>query len=248
MVYVTWPRWPPCPYIVKSFKNLLFLNQKADDLESSYAALVTRVLPNLFKRWLWVDLYIFYSKVKFGLFCFYMGKCLSCRFPRNYWSLWGESWYIYSQINEYIMIYETQPRSMSFTDLCPRSLRFNIFKLLFKKKKKKKKPFEAKFHKKPAWDVKLNFIKSLHGMLGWKFIQIFWVTWPRWLPGPYMVKTLKNLLLSEPRVRWPWNLVYSNAYSSTTKFVQMMTPGWPWPFLWHVQICFLMLLYGWKLI
>ena len=30
-------------------KNLLLWNQKADDLESSYAASGTRVLPNLFK-------------------------------------------------------------------------------------------------------------------------------------------------------------------------------------------------------
>ena len=27
-----------------------------------------------------------------------------------------------------------------------------------------------------------------------------------------------------------------------------MTLGWPWPFLWQGQICFLMLLYGWQLI
>ena len=34
------PRWPPCPYMVKTFKNLLW-NQKADDLETWYVALVT---------------------------------------------------------------------------------------------------------------------------------------------------------------------------------------------------------------
>ena len=73
------------------------------------------------------------------------------------------------------MIYETQPRSMSFTDLCPRSLRFNIFKLLFKKKKKKKKGHlklnfikacmgcEAKFHKKPAWDVGMKIHSNILG-------------------------------------------------------------------------------------
>ena len=36
---------------------------------------------------------------------------------------------------------------------------------------------------------------SLHGMLGWKFVQMFEVTLPRWLPVPYMVKTFKNLFL-----------------------------------------------------
>ena len=32
MVQVTLPKWPPCPYMVKTLKNLLW-NQKADDLE-----------------------------------------------------------------------------------------------------------------------------------------------------------------------------------------------------------------------
>ena len=96
MVYVTLPRWPPCSYIVKAFKNLILWNQKADGLEIWYAALVPRVLPSIFKWWPWVDLYlhVFYIKIKIGPFCFCMEKCLCCRFPRNCWSLWGESWYI----------------------------------------------------------------------------------------------------------------------------------------------------------
>ena len=59
----------------------------------------------------------------------------------------------------------------------------------------------------------------------------------------------KNLLKSpsEPSGRWPWNLEYSIGYSSTTKYVQMMTLGWPWAFLWDGQICFLMPLQGWTL-
>ena len=43
----------------------LLWNQKADDLESWYAASGTWVLPSLFKWWLWVDLDLFYGKVKF---------------------------------------------------------------------------------------------------------------------------------------------------------------------------------------
>ena len=46
MVLVTWPIWPPCPYMVKTLKNLLLRNQKADDLETWYAASGARVLPN----------------------------------------------------------------------------------------------------------------------------------------------------------------------------------------------------------
>ena len=37
-------RWPPCPYIVKTFKNLLLRNQKADDHETWYAASGTQIL------------------------------------------------------------------------------------------------------------------------------------------------------------------------------------------------------------
>ena len=39
----------------------------------------------------------------------------------------------YSQINEYMTIYDN-PRSRSLIDICLKSLRFNIFRLLFLKK------------------------------------------------------------------------------------------------------------------
>ena len=38
---------------------------------------------------------------------------------------------------------------------------------------------------------KSNFIWSPHGMGEWKFVQMVQVTWTKWLPCPYMVKTLK---------------------------------------------------------
>ena len=37
------------PYMVKTLKNLLLRNEKADDLETWYAALGAQVLPNSFK-------------------------------------------------------------------------------------------------------------------------------------------------------------------------------------------------------
>ena len=49
MILVIWPRWPPCPYMLKTFKNLR--NQKADDLETWYTASGTQLLPSLFKWW-----------------------------------------------------------------------------------------------------------------------------------------------------------------------------------------------------
>ena len=47
----------------------------------------------------------------------------------------------------------------------------------------------------------------------------------------------KNLKKSspEPLDRWPWNLVCSIVYASTTK-VLFMTLGWPWPILRQGQI------------
>ena len=43
----------------------------------------------------------------------------------------------------------------------------------------------------------------------------------------------KNLKKSspEPIDPWPWNLVCSIVYESTTNLVQIMTLGWPWPIL-----------------
>ena len=71
------------------------------------------------------------------------------------------------------------------------------------------------------------------------------VTTPRWPPCSYMVKIFKKSS-QEPKGRWPWNLVCSIRCSSTTKFVQMMNLGWPWPILRQGQIWSLMLLYGEK--
>ena len=91
-------------------------------------------------------------------------------------------------------------------------------------------PVKVKFHMEPPWDR------------GTK-VQTVLVTWPRWPPCPYMVKTLKKSSSPEPKGRWPWNLVCSIGCSSTTKFVQMMSLGWPWPILQQVKfgpLCFCM--------
>ena len=43
-----------------------------------------------------------------------------------------------------------------------------------------------------------------------KFVRGVWVTWPRWPPRPYMVKTLKKSSSPEPKGQWPCGLVCSN--------------------------------------
>ena len=90
MVQVTWPRWPPCPYMVKTFKNLLLQNQKSYDFETWHVALGTQALQSLYKWWPWIDLDLFYGKVKFGPLCFCMGKKLN-GFFWNYCRLWFET-------------------------------------------------------------------------------------------------------------------------------------------------------------
>ena len=66
---------------------------------------------------------------------------------------------------------------------------------------------------------------------------------------PIYGKNLKKSFSPEPIDRWPWNLVCSIVYASTTKVLQIMTLGWPWPILLQSQIWSPRLLYGkkWKL-
>ena len=60
--------------MVKTLKNHLLQKQKVDDLETWYVALSMQVLPRLFQLWPWVDLDLFYVKVKFIHIGFCMGK------------------------------------------------------------------------------------------------------------------------------------------------------------------------------
>ena len=65
MIRVTWPRWPPGSYMVKTFKYQRLRNQDADNIETSYTASATQVLPSLFKWCHWVDRDHFYVMFKF---------------------------------------------------------------------------------------------------------------------------------------------------------------------------------------
>ena len=56
-------------------------------------------------------------------------------------------------------------------------------------------PIKAKFYVEPPWIGKRM---TVCGIL---------VTWPRWPPCPYMVKTLQKSSSREPVDRSPWNLV-----------------------------------------
>ena len=66
---------------------------------------------------------------------------------------------------------------------------------------------------------------------------------------PIYGENLKKSSSSEAIGRWPWNLVCSIVYASTSKDVQIMILGLSWPFLRQGQIWSHRLMYGkkWKL-
>ena len=80
MVTVYWPRWLPCPYMVKTFKSLLLQNQISPWTLPLHKSSETGDLQKLLKWWSYVDIWPFYGKVKFASHAFvwalyiYMGK------------------------------------------------------------------------------------------------------------------------------------------------------------------------------
>ena len=94
MVAVHWPIWPPCPYMVKTFKNLLLQNRGCLGAESLHKLSETGGLPNLLKWWSYTDVWPFYGEVKFASLCICMGTIfLYKKNVENFkqlllWSLW----------------------------------------------------------------------------------------------------------------------------------------------------------------
>ena len=94
---------------------------------------------------------------------------------------------------------------------------------------------EAKFQGEPPWDRGTKVCSNGPGHMTTMAAM------------PIYVKNLKRSSSLEPKGRWPWKFVCSIGYSSTTKFIQMITLGWPWPILRQGQIWSPMLVYGKKL-
>ena len=95
-------------------------------------------------------------------------------------------------------------------------------------------PVEPKFHSAPPWIGGEKFCSNGHGHM------------TKMAPMPIYGKNFKKSSSPETKGWWPWNLVCGIGCSSTTKFIQMMTLGWPWPILRQGEIWSLMLLYGKK--
>ena len=78
-------------------------------------------------------------------------------------------------------------------------------------------PIKVKFHMEPPWKRETKVCSIGTGLM------------TKMAAMPIYGKTLKKS--SFPKGRWPWNLVCSIGCSITTKNVQMVTLGWPWPIL-----------------
>ena len=95
IVMVRWPRWPPCPYMVKTFKNLLLHNRGCLGAESLHESSGTRGQPKVLKELSYVDVWPFYGKVKFASLCICMssihmnGKIVKSFKRLILWSLWA---------------------------------------------------------------------------------------------------------------------------------------------------------------
>ena len=127
------------------------------------------------------------------------------------------------------MKFSEYQRSRSFFDLGQRSLRFQRKNLFFSKTVGQ---FVTKIHMK-AW--RRTGMKICTNELGHM---------TNMAAMPIYGKNLKKSSSPEPLDPWPWNLVCNIVYGSTTKVVQIMTLGWPWPILRQGQIWSHRLLYG----
>ena len=68
----------------KNPSKVFFRNQLTDFHETWYVALLTPAYHSLLKCWPWVDLDLFYGKVKFGNIGLSIGKSENCRFFRTF--------------------------------------------------------------------------------------------------------------------------------------------------------------------
>ena len=114
IVAVRWPRWPPCPYVVKAFKNLLLQNGECLGAESLHKSWGMRGLPKLLKELSYLDIWPFYGKVKFASLCICMSPIhLNRKIVENFkllllWSHWAKfaqisCWAFLNLVNERLL-------------------------------------------------------------------------------------------------------------------------------------------------
>ena len=88
--------------------------------------------------------------------------------------------------------------------------------------------FEAKFQMEPPWDVGMKICSNVLGHM------------TKMASGKTSFFGTKRPMTLKLGIQHRVLKCYHISSTDDT--------GWPWPFLWHSPICFLMLLHGWKLI
>ena len=147
----------PWPYFMARSNLVTLWNQWTDFHETWYVASLTPAHHSLFKWWSWVDLELFYGKVKFGNLGFSIGKSENCWFFRtfaacdlklhkNYEAMW---------------ILKVKVISWPW----PSQLHMKL---------------KTGFSQKPLGQSKPNFICKLSGSRNWKFINMMLVSLPLW--------------------------------------------------------------------
>ena len=96
MSWVTWPIWPPCPYMVKNFKK----SSSPEAIDRWSWNLVCCIIyvstTKVFKLWPWVDPDLFSVKVNFSYIGFRMGESENYLVFGNYCSLRAQSCLMHS--------------------------------------------------------------------------------------------------------------------------------------------------------
>ena len=88
MVAVSWPRLPLCPYMVKTFKNLLLQNRGCLGAESLHKSLGTGGLPKLLKKCRILTFDLFTARSSLLPYAFVWEKPLKILFSKTEDALW----------------------------------------------------------------------------------------------------------------------------------------------------------------
>ena len=130
MVQVTWPIWPPCPYMIKTLKIFFSGTKLPMTLKTGIQHRVLKYYQVYSNDNPWLTLAYFTARSNLTPYAFVWEKG-NIMDSRNYCTVCICDIKVGRVIkpNEYLKLYEYQ-RSRSFIDLHPKSLRFNIFKFL----------------------------------------------------------------------------------------------------------------------
>ena len=104
--------------------------------------------------------------------------------------------------------------------------------------------FQMTSPQEPLGQCFSNFIWSLPGAGEWKIAKIGAIHWPRWLLCPYMVKTLKNLLLQNWGSLVAESLRKSSGMGGLPKLLKWWSYIDVWPFYGEVKFALVCICMG----